>query len=49
MYVPVNGNTATTCLKARRSAEGATVYLLHQMVDSLEKAVWMLNSENRKL
>ena len=31
------------------AADPSTADLLHQMIDSLEKAAWMLKSENRKI
>jgi starvation-inducible DNA-binding protein len=31
------------------SEDPSTADLLHQMIDSFEKAAWMLKSENRKI
>ena len=31
------------------AADPSTADLLHAMIDSLEKAAWMLKSENRKI
>ena len=31
------------------AVDPSTADLLHQMIDSLEKAAWMLKSENRKI
>jgi starvation-inducible DNA-binding protein len=42
-------NTIRTVHDDVDAADPSTSDLLHEMIDSLEKAAWMLKSENRKI